>query len=66
MVVGVQFAKTSVERIINPEKILMGRIGIIFLVLAIILNKTSNVSDLVLGILYGISIGMLSIGIYNN
>ena len=41
-------------------------IGIIFLVLAIILNKTSNVSDLVLGILYGISIGMLSIGIYNN
>lgn len=41
-------------------------IGIIFLVLAIILNKTSNVSDLILGILYGISIGMLSIGIYNN
>lgn len=41
-------------------------IGIIFLVLAIILNKTSNVSDLVLGILYGISIGMLSMGIYKN
>ncbi|MGP1494609.1 MAG: hypothetical protein ACTTIS_04535 [Streptobacillus sp.] len=41
-------------------------IGIIFLVLAIILNKTSNVSDLILGILYGISIGMLSMGIYNN
>ena len=41
-------------------------IGIIFLVLAIILNKTSNVSDLILGILYGISIGMLSKGIYNN
>lgn len=40
-------------------------IGIIFLVLAIILNKTSNVSDLILGILYGISIGMLSMGIYN-
>ena len=41
-------------------------IGIIFLVLSIILNKTSNVSDLILGILYGISIGMLSMGIYNN
>ena len=41
-------------------------IGIIFLVLAIILNKTSNISDLILGILYGISIGMLSMGIYNN
>lgn len=41
-------------------------IGIIFLVFAIILNKTSNVSDLILGILYGISIGMLSMGIYNN
>ena len=41
-------------------------IGIIFLILAIILNKTSNISDLVLGILYGISIGMLSMGICNN
>ena len=41
-------------------------IGIIFLVLAIILNKTSNVSDLILGIHYGISIEMLSMGIYNN
>lgn len=41
-------------------------IGIIFLVFVIILNKTSNVSDLILGILYGISIGMLSMGIYNN
>ena len=41
-------------------------IGIIFLVLAIILNKTSNVSDLILGILYGISIGLLSMGIYHN
>ena len=38
MVVGVQFAKTSVERIINPEKILMGRIGIIFLVISIIVK----------------------------
>ena len=41
-------------------------IGIIFLILAIILNKTSNISDLILGILYGISIGILSMGIYNN
>ena len=41
-------------------------IGIIFLVTAIILNKTSNISDLILGILYGISIGMLSMGIYKN
>ena len=38
MVVGVQFAKTSVERIINPEKILMGRIGIIFLVISIVVK----------------------------
>ena len=41
-------------------------IWIIFLVLAIILNKTSNVSDLILGILYGISIGILIVGIYKN
>ena len=39
-------------------------IGMIFLVVAIILNKTSNISDLILGILYGISIGILSMGIY--
>lgn len=41
-------------------------IGMLFLVLAIILNKISNVSDLVLGILYGISITVLAIGIFNN
>ena len=41
-------------------------IGIIFLVTAIILNKTSNISDLILGILYGISIGILIVGIYKN
>ncbi|TFU95894.1 hypothetical protein E4T68_02965 [Granulicatella sp. WM01] len=34
-------------------------IGIVCLVLAIILNKTSNISDLVIGILYGLSIGIL-------
>lgn len=39
-------------------------IGMLFLVIAIILNKTSNISDLILGILYGISIGILSMGIY--
>ncbi|WP_455515400.1 hypothetical protein [Pseudostreptobacillus sp.] len=41
-------------------------IGMIFLVTAIILNKTSNINDLILGILYGISIGILIVGIYNN
>lgn len=41
-------------------------IGMLFLVIAIILSKTSNISDLILGILYGISIGMLSMGIYKN
>ena len=35
MIVGVQFAKTSIERIINPEKIIMGKIGIAFLVISI-------------------------------
>lgn len=41
-------------------------IGMIFLVTAIILNKTSNISDLILGILSGISIGILIVGIYKN
>ena len=41
-------------------------IGMLFLALAIILNKISNVSDLILGILYGISIAVLIIGIFNN
>lgn len=38
-------------------------IGMVFLILAIVLNKTSNISDLVVGILYGISIGVLTVGI---
>ena len=38
MIVGVQFAKTSVERIINPEKIIMGKIGIAFLVISIFIK----------------------------
>lgn len=40
-------------------------VGVLFLVLAIILNRVSNISDLVIGILYGISIGVLTIGIIN-
>ena len=38
-------------------------IGMVFLILAIVLNKTSNISDLVVGILFGISIGVLTVGI---
>ena len=38
-------------------------IGMMFLVLAIILNGITNISDLVIGILYGISIGVLAVGI---
>lgn len=35
MFVGFQFAKTSIERIINPEKIIMSKMGVIFLILSI-------------------------------
>jgi len=38
-------------------------IGMLFLVLAIVLNVISNISDLAIGILYGISIGILITGI---
>ena len=38
-------------------------IGMLFLVLAIILKEITNISDLVIGILYGISIGVLAVGI---
>ena len=41
-------------------------VGVLFLTLAIILNVVSNVSDLVLGILYGISIAVLIIGLLNS
>lgn len=41
-------------------------IGMLFLVLAITLNKASNISDLIVGILYGISIAVLIIGIIDN
>ena len=41
-------------------------VGMLFLFLAIILNVVSNVSDLVIGILYGISIAVLIIGLFNS
>ena len=41
-------------------------VGMLFLILANILNVVSNVSDLVLGILYGISIAVLIIGLFNS
>lgn len=41
-------------------------VGMLFLILAIILNVVSTVSDLVLGILYGISIAVLIIGLFNS
>lgn len=40
-------------------------IGMLFLVLAIILNKISKVNDLIPGILYGISIAVLIMGMLN-
>lgn len=41
-------------------------VGMLFLVLAIIINRVLNISDLVIGILYGISIGVSTIGIINS
>ena len=41
-------------------------VGMLFLILAIILNAASNVSDLVIGILYGISIAVLIIGLFKS
>ena len=41
-------------------------IGMLFLVIAIILKEITNISDLVIGILYGISIGVFTIGIINS
>ncbi len=40
--------------------------GMMFLIEATILNVVSNASDLVLGILYGISIAVLIIGLSNS
>ena len=41
-------------------------VGMLCLILAIILNVVSNASDLVIGILYGISIAVLIIGLFNS
>ena len=37
-------------------------LGMMFLILAIILNVASNVNDLFVGMLYGISLGILILG----
>ena len=37
--------------------------GMMFLILAIILNVASNVNDLFVGMLYGISLGVLILGL---
>lgn len=39
-------------------------IGILFLVLAIILNKIGQLNDLIIGILYGISFSLFMMSIY--
>lgn len=38
-------------------------LGIMFLILAIILSVASNVNDLFVGVLYGISLGILILGL---
>lgn len=38
-------------------------LGMMFLILAIILGATSNVNDLFVGMLYGISLGILILGL---
>ena len=38
-------------------------LGMMFLILAIILNVASNVNDLFIGMLYGISLGILILGL---
>ena len=38
-------------------------LGIMFLILAIILRVASNVNDLFVGMLYGISLGILILGL---
>ncbi len=38
-------------------------LGMMFLILAIILSATSNVNDLFIGMLYGISLGVLILGL---
>ena len=38
-------------------------LGMMFLILAIVLSAASNVNDLFIGMLYGISRGILSLGL---
>lgn len=38
-------------------------LGMMFLILAIILSAVSNVNDLFIGMLYGISLGILILGL---
>ena len=40
-------------------------LGMMFLILAIILNVASNVNDLFVGMLYGISLGILILGLHS-
>ena len=38
-------------------------LGMMFLILAIILSAVSNVNDLLIGMIYGISLGILILGL---
>lgn len=38
-------------------------LGMMFLILAIILNVASNVNDLFVGMIYGVSLGILILGL---
>ena len=38
-------------------------LGMMFLILAIILNVASNVNDLFIGMIYGVSLGILILGL---
>ncbi len=40
-------------------------LGMMFLILAIILSVASNVNDLFVGMLYGISLGILILGLFS-
>ena len=41
-------------------------LGMMFLILAIILSAVSNVNDLFIGMIYGISLGILILGLLVN
>jgi hypothetical protein len=41
-------------------------LGMMFLILAIVLSAASNVNDLFIGMLYGISLGILILGLLVN